>query len=106
MTIQAPLHVLRGGFPHERHLIYATVAGNTGYPTLDVDGVVEIDKIREIIYAIPLQRHLPGEALAYGSKHGSIDPDLGMAGHASFGRRHASKRLRFYGSVAVPAINA
>lgn len=92
MTFETPLHVKRVRFPRERHLIQLSVARGAADAVIDVNAVVEKNEIRRVVHAIPMQRFILRQAFADGREHRRIFPDLRMAGHAGFGRRHSGER--------------
>ena len=53
-------------------------------PLADVDAVVEKNKIRRVVDAVPAQRLFLRQTFANGREHGRVFPDLRMAGHAGF----------------------
>ena len=55
VALQAPLHVKSLGPAGERHLVHRAVAGGAADTFVDVDAVVEKDKIRQVIHPIPFQ---------------------------------------------------
>ena len=56
MAVHAPLHLQRLHLPHQRHLVDAPVAGFAAHPLLHVDAVVEVDEVRQVVDADPVQR--------------------------------------------------
>src|SRR5215472_13366515 len=46
VTVDAPVHVQRIFLVHERHQVYAAVAGRTSDALGDVDAVVEVNEVR------------------------------------------------------------
>src|SRR5690242_13347986 len=56
MAGQAPLHRQRLVRPCQRHGVHAPMATGTTHALVDVNAVVEIDVVRQVIHARPLQR--------------------------------------------------
>jgi hypothetical protein len=106
MTFETPFHVKRVRLPGERHLIELAVTGRAANAVIDVNTVVEKNKIRRVRDAVPAQRNIFCEAFAHGRKHRRVFPDLRMAGHADFRRRHAGECGFFDGGVAETTINS
>jgi hypothetical protein len=106
MTIETPFHVEGLGFSRKRHLIDTTVAGRTTDAFCDVNAVIEIDVIRQIMDAVPLQRAVSGQAFTNGRQHRRVFPDLGMTGHAGIGAGQTGERRFFDSGVAISAIDA
>jgi hypothetical protein len=82
------------------------MAGCTTDAAVDVDAVVEIDKIGGIVDADPLQGDSGAEAFAHWFEHGGVFPDLGVAIHAGFGGGDTRERRIFDGRMAIPAIDS
>jgi len=106
MTVQTPLHRERRRLPRQRHLVHTAVAGCAANSVMDVNTVIEIDKLRQVVYARPLDRLPSAVALAHGLQHGTGGPHLRMAIHADFGSGNVGERRIFDGGVAIAAINA
>ena len=68
--------------------------------------MIEEDKIRQVIDAIPLQWLLRCQALPHRGEHRRIGPHARMAGHARLGRRDAGKGGFLSRRVAVAAIQS
>lgn len=56
VTLEAPAHREVGSLPCEWHLIYATVLTDATDAFVHVDRVIEIDILRQVVHAHPLQR--------------------------------------------------
>src|SRR5712675_2952389 len=64
VAIEAPFHLERLFLIHQRHPIDLTVAGGAADAFVDVNTVVEIDEVRQIMHASPLNRSSRAEAVA------------------------------------------
>ena len=84
------------GFPHQGHLIDLPMAGLAADALVDVDTMVEVDKVRQIVHPVPLYGHIIAEARPHWFEYRRFGPDLGMAGHAGFRRWDAGERAHFY----------
>jgi len=67
MTVETPFHLQRLLLPHERHAINLAVAGRAADALVHVNAVVEVDEVRQIVDARPLNRFAAAEALAQGT---------------------------------------
>ena len=91
MAIETPFHIKRVRLPGQRHLIKLAVAGRATDAVIDMDAVIEEDKVGRVVDAVPAQRLIVRQALAYRRQHRRVLPDLRMARHAGFGGRHSSE---------------
>ncbi len=106
MTAEAPLHLERSLLIHQRHLVDWTVTGIAADAFSDVNAVIEINEVRKLVDARPLQRFAGTVAGAHGLEQLGIGPDLRMTVHAGLGGRNAGKARCLHRSVAVTAIDA
>jgi len=105
MALQAPLHLQGLRLPHQWHAVHPAMTGDTPNALVQVNTVVEVDKIWQIMYSRPDQR-LPGaKALPHGGKKGTLSPDMGVTVHAGFSGWNPSKGTHFHGSVTIAAVN-
>jgi len=105
VAVQTPLHLQRGDLPGQRHQIHPSMAGGTANPLVNVDAVVEIDKVREIVYSGPLNRFAGPPTLPNGFEIGTVGKDLRMTIHARFGRWNTGKSRNLHGGMTVTAID-
>src|SRR5205085_466321 len=56
MAVQAPLHLQGRIVVHQRHAIHGPVTGVATYSFVDVNAVIEVNKVRQIVDASPNQR--------------------------------------------------
>lgn len=106
VTFETPLHVEGLGASGERHLIEGTVTGRATDTFSDMDAVIEEDKVRQIVYPIPLDRSVGRQAVTHGLKERSFRPDLGVAGHADLRARYPGEGRFFHRRVAVATVYA
>ena len=106
MAVETEFHLQRCGLIHQRHLIDRAVAIVAAYSLIDVNAVIEIDKIRKLVHAHPLQRFSAAVALANGLKIGRIGPDLGVAVDAGLRRRNSGKTGLLDRRMAIAAIDS
>jgi hypothetical protein len=71
-----------------------------------MDAVVEVYKIRQIVYTGPLQGFASPETGAHRLQNLGVRPDLRMTAHADLGGREAGERGGLHRRVAIAAINA
>jgi hypothetical protein len=106
MAVQAPLHDHGVDLLHEGHLVNAAMAGGAADAFVNVNGVIEVNELRQVVDALPMQRNAGRPTVADRLENGSIKPDFGMARHARVGRRDAGERRGFNRGVAVAALDA
>jgi hypothetical protein len=106
MALQTPAHLQAGGLKHQRHLIHAAVAGGAADAFIDVDIVGEIDEIRQIVHARPVNGNLIPPAFSHRFEKLGIGPDAGMASHASLGGGKPRESGIRHRGMAIPAIEA
>src|SRR5262245_24087520 len=71
-----------------------------------MNAVIEIDEVRCVVDANPLQRPILAETRANGLQHGAVVPDLLMAIHADFRGGNSGERHLLYSDVTVSAVDA
>ena len=76
VTIQTPAHVEGMSFPGEGHLVHAAMAGGATDAFLDMNAVIEENKIGQLIDAGPLERLAGSKAVADWGEHRGLGPDL------------------------------
>jgi hypothetical protein len=106
VTLQAPLHLERLFFPHERHLVHLAMTRVTTDTFLHVDAVVEVNEISKVVKAVPLDRLTRAVAFTNRLQHGTVLPNLGMTGHTSFRGRDSRKCAVLDRRVTVAAVQA
>ncbi len=105
MTIQAPFHEERVFTPRHLHLFDGTMARCAPDATMNVDAVIEVNKIGKVVDARPLKRPVFSVTCPNRFKYRTVGPDLRVAIHTRLGRRNSGKPALFDGRVAVAAIN-
>src|SRR5262245_3498546 len=104
MALQAPLHLQGLRLPHQRHAVYTAMTGDTAYALVQMNTVIEVDKIWQIMHTCPDQG-LPGaKTLPYGGKEGTPSPDMGVTVHAGFSRWDPGKGAHFHRGVTIAAV--
>src|SRR5262249_34551630 len=91
VAFKTPLHLQRLGLVDHRHLIDAPVGGRTGDAFNYVNAVNEINVVRQIKHANPIQRFAGLKTRAYWFEIRSVGPDLLMTIHADRRRRNARR---------------
>src|SRR5579862_8250688 len=69
-----------------------------------MNAVIEVDEIRQVIYAGPMQRLTGAIARPHRLQRRACRPDLRVTIHTCFGGRDVGKTGRFHGGMAVAAI--
>ena len=105
VTIQTPFHVEGLFFPHQGHPPHTPVTRAATDPFVDVNTVIEIDKIGEVVNPCPFERDVGPEARANGLQDRAVGPDLRMAGHACFGRGDSREGRLFDRGMTVATVN-
>jgi len=105
VAIDAPLHVHVLGFPSQRHLIHASVAGFASHSLVHMNAVIEIHEIRKVVDAVPTNRLVFPKTRPHRLQHVAFCPDLLVAIHANRGRRNTGKIRNLDRGMAVSAID-
>ena len=105
MAREAPPHGHVGRFPGDRHFVHPPMTARAADSLVNVDGVIEINVARHFIHRVPFNGLVFRVTLPNGLEHGPVLPNLGVAGHACLGVRHARIRRRGHGSVAKAAVD-
>jgi hypothetical protein len=106
VTLNAPLHVKRIDFIHQRHPVNSAVTGRAADAFIHVNAVVKVDKVRQIVDPRPLERLPSAEAGADWLQQLRVRPNLRMTAHARLSWGEASEGGSLDRSVAVAAVNA
>lgn len=106
MTLNTPLHLQRRVIKHQWHAVHRPVASVAAYALIDMNTVIEINKVRKIIYPVPHQRLSGAITFAHGFEQRRCRPDLPVAIHAGLRRRDAGEAGSLHRSVAVAAIDS
>ncbi len=105
MALQAPLHLERLRLPHQRHAVHPAMTGNTPNALMQMNTVVEVDKIWQVMHARPHQRLPRTQTLPHGGKKGTFCPDTGVSVHTGFSGRDPGKGAHFHRGVTIAAVN-
>src|SRR5262245_38437539 len=76
MTLEAPFHVERILLPSEGHLLDRPVTRRAANAFVHMDAVIKVDKVRQVVDAVPLNRYARRKALADRFQQGSLSPKL------------------------------
>ena len=106
MTFQAPLHLKRRDLHRKRHQVYAAMTGRAANALVDMNAVIEIDKVGQVMDPRPLNRLSRSIALAHRLKERAVGKNLRVTIHAGLGRRYAGESRRFYSGVTIAAVYA
>ena len=104
VAIQTPFHQQGRGLKHQRHLIDRAVARRAADAFIDVNAVVEIDKIGKPVDFHPLDRLIGAIAFANGFEVRSVGIQNGMAVHAGLRRGDARDGGSLNRGVTIAAI--
>ncbi len=77
--------------PHQRHLSTRPWQVTQPIPFVQVNAVVEVDKIWQVVDSAPGRGRPVRKLSRTGSSMGALSPDLGMTVHTGFGGRDAGK---------------
>ena len=106
VAVDAPSHVESVGLPRDWHVSNRPVAGCATNSLVNVNAMIEINKVWQRIDAGPFNGIIGEIAIPHRLEHGAVHPDFGMATHAGVGWRNARERRIFHRNVAVPAVDA
>ena len=105
MAIQTPFHMKRFRFVGERHLIDSPVTRFASHSLVNVNAVIEVDKVWNVVYSNPQNRVVLSKARSNWFQGRTGRPDLFVAIHANFGRWNSGKGSALDGRVAVSTID-
>src|SRR5207245_3660762 len=74
VAFEAPAHAQVRVFARDRHLVHASVAAHAADSLLEMDAVIEIDEVREIVNALPLDRPPRAIALPHRLQQRALGP--------------------------------
>src|ERR1051326_1399153 len=94
MALDAPLHRQRRGLIRQRHLVDAAVARPASDSFAHVNGVIEVNEVRQTMHAAPLDRRVRRETRAHRFEHRGVRPNLRVAVHARLRRGDAGEARR------------
>jgi hypothetical protein len=106
VAVEAPFHLQRRLLDHQRHAIDAAVARFTADALADVDAVIEVDEVRQIVHADPVERLVVAEAGAHRLEVRAGVPDLRVAVDAGLGRRNAGRGRDLNRGMAIATLDA
>jgi hypothetical protein len=73
---------------------------------MNVNAVIEVNEVRQIVHASPMDRTVFSKARPYWFEHRTIGPNLGVAVHAGLRRRDSGKRTLLDRRVTKPAVDS
>ena len=82
VALDAPLHLQGILLEHQRHLIDTPVTRLAPHALLHVNAVIEVDEVRQVVHARPVQRAVLTQARADRLEDRTCDSQLGVAIHA------------------------
>lgn len=104
MTVQTLVHMQGVLLRYPSHLFHSSMAGNATDPGFEMDGMVEIDKLRKIVNAVPAQWLVRIQAFPDRRQDWRLAQDDFVAIHARLRCWKTCKRRFFNGGVAKPAV--
>jgi len=105
MAFQTPFHMECLLARHQWHGGDLTVARFARHTSMNVNAVIEVNKIGQSVDACPTDRTVFSKARAHWFEHRTIGPNLRMAVHAGLCRRNSGKRTFLNRRVAVSAVD-
>src|SRR6185312_1590875 len=105
VAAETEAHGQGGVLLDRRHLVDPSVAAHAADAFVHVDGVIEIDELRHLVDAPPLDRLVLNEALANRLQELALVPDLRMAVKTKLRGRDAGRRGLVDRVVAVAAVD-
>jgi len=106
VAVETPFHLKRLLLHHQRHAVHLTVACGAADAFVHVDAVVEVDEVRQVVHARPLDRAVGAEAVADRLEERAVRKNLRVAVHTRLGRRDAGERGLLDRRMAVAAVDA
>jgi hypothetical protein len=106
MTVQAPFHVKGLIPPHQLHLVHLPMARDAADTFVNMDAVIEIDKIRKIVNSCPRDRPVFPIAAPDRFQRWTIRPDLRVTIHAGLGGRDSGEGRVFDRRMTVSTIDS
>src|SRR5262249_34117008 len=103
---EAPLHVKRCDPRHERHAVHGAMTRAAADSLGNVDRVIEVDKVGQVVHAVPAESLSAREAVPQQGENGRCGEELRMTRHAGRQWGYAGKGSCVHGAVAVAAIDA
>src|SRR5205085_8443643 len=76
MALETPTHLKVARFPGERHLVHLAVTGRATDAFVQMDAVVEVNVVRQIVNADPLERPAGLPTVADWLKDWRVFPNL------------------------------
>lgn len=105
MALQAPLHEEGIGPEGERHLVDLSVAGRAANTFVNVNGVIEVNVVRQDVNAVPEDGLAGRSAVPHGLQQRAAGKKLGMAGHADLRGGHAREGRFLHRGVAIATVH-
>jgi len=106
MAIQTPTHGQRLMLIDDVHMVHVAVAADATNSTINVNRVIEVSKIRDLMYPHPVHGLSGFPALLNRPKLGIVLLHLLMAVHAGLSGRYVRGGGNLDVAVTIPAIQA
>jgi hypothetical protein len=106
VAVQAPRHRERLGLPGERHFVHTAVATGAADALVNVNTMIEIDKVRQVVNPGPLNGFAGSVTLPHGLQRRRHCPHFRMAIHACLSGRYTGEFRCLHRVMAIPAVNS
>jgi len=106
MAIQTPFHSKGLRLPHQRHAVNPTVTGFAADSFVNVDAVIEVNKVCDVVNPRPHDGPVVAKARTHRLERCTVGPDLLVAVHTHLCRRNTGKGGLLNPSVAITAVDA
>jgi hypothetical protein len=106
VAIETKAHRQTGDLINSAHLVHSTVATHATDSLVGMNGVIEVDEIRDVVHTIP-RNGRPGKiASSHRFEQRALAPNLIMATHTQFRAGNAGRSRRCGGRMAIKAIDS
>ena len=106
VTLQTPLHLKRSRLICQGHQVESPVTGRAADPLVNVNAMVEINKVGQVVNTCPFERLAVAPALTHRFQVRAVRPNLRVTIHAGFGGRDPRIRKFLNRGVTIAAVDA
>jgi hypothetical protein len=104
VAIETPIHLQALHFGHHRHLIDPAMTSFTADALLDMNGMIKVNKIRQVMHANPCQGLTGFGAAAHEFQVRGILSHLPVTPHTGFGGGNAGRITFFHRRMTIAAV--